>query len=366
MIDAVFYIALVFNSVCFMVLVYNLFTAPLVQNKHVEIDDDELVSVLIPARNEAANIKNCLISIKNQSYKNLEIIVLNDESTDETEAILSEFKSDETRFRFINGEAKPEGWIGKNWACHQLGNEANGKFLLFVDADVTLKEHAISQTISAMQKNNLSMLSVFPTQWMNTFGEYLVVPLMNWLLLSFLPLKQVFASNNKSFVAANGQFLLFKKSVYKKLGGHEKVKDKVVEDMEFARAVKNSGEKMMTLLGWNSIYCKMYSGFRESINGFSKNFFPGFNISYLAFSVFVIFAFSANYHPFILVFINSLFIYPVLIVVSARMIISHLSKQNIFFNTALHPFQFLIMLFVGIKSMIDTKRKKVEWKGRLI
>ena len=139
---------------------------------------------------------------------------------------------------------------GKNWACHQLSQKAKGKYLLFIDADVELAPNAISSTAKIMAETKTKMLSVFPTQRIKSFGEWLIVPLMNWLLLAFLPLRQVYASRNNSFIAANGQFILWDRETYFSIGGHQQVANAVVEDMELARKAKQKN-KIITLLGGN-------------------------------------------------------------------------------------------------------------------
>jgi len=252
------------------VVVYNFITAPVVKNNKVQIDESELVSVLIPARNEEMNIGSCLNFILAQDYKNLEVLVLDDQSTDRTSEIIKAFSEKHKNIFYLKGEKLPQNWTGKNWACHQLSQKANGKYLLFIDADVELASNAISSTLKIMSNTKAKMLSVFPTQRIKSFGEWLIVPLMNWLLLSFLPLRQVYSSQNKSFIAANGQFILWDRETYFSIGGHKQVANTVVEDMELARKAKPH-DKIITLLGGNIIFCRMYSSFPNAFKGFTKN-----------------------------------------------------------------------------------------------
>jgi chlorobactene glucosyltransferase len=181
-----------------------------------------------------------------------------------------------------------------------------------------------------------------------------------------LPLKKVYSSPNKSFVAANGQFLFIDRNTYEKIGRHAAFADRVVEDMEIAREVKKAGFKLMTFLGGNSISCRMYEGFTEAFNGFSKNFFPGFNIPAILFFLLLIILFLAFLLPFTLVFMNSSFLIIVLIIITGRLFISIPSKQNFLINILLHPIQILIMLAIGVNSIYRIKTKKLKWKGRYI
>lgn len=351
---------LVFTSIA----VYNFLQAPRLKKNESKIRHALLVSVLIPARNEEKNIGICLQSVLNQNYKNLEIIVLDDNSDDRTAEIVNKYTNE--KIKLVKGEVLPQGWLGKNWACSQLSKYAGGELILFLDADVILSKDAISSVVDIWVENKLKMLSVFPTQYIFTLGEHLIVPLMNWLLLNFLPLTLVFSSDRKSFAAANGQFILFEKKTYNSINGHESVKDKVVEDMELARELKKRGEKIMTLVGDKTIKCRMYNDFKNSFAGFSKNFFPGFNTSPVVFAVLIFFLLLEFFLPFLLVFINYKFISHVVVILAGRIFVSLTSMQNFVFNILLHPIQMIVMLFVGINSLIKTINNQIEWKGRKI
>jgi len=207
------------------------------------------------------------------------------------------------------------------------------------------------------------MLSVFPTQITSTFGERLVVPLMNWLLLTFLPLKFVYKSENVSFAAANGQFILIKNDVYNRIGTHSNFKDQIVEDMEMIRRVKREKFKVMTCLGNKIVKAKMYSSFKESFYGFGKNFFPGFNTGRMNFYLLLLIFLLLFLFPFISIFLLKLNIILILIIMLERTLVSLVSRENITSNIFLHPLQILIMFIIGLYS---ASRKKKEWKGRLI
>ncbi len=350
----------------FSVSIYNLFTAPVIKSTKDLPNSDCLISVLVPARNEEKNIGKCIENLIKQDYPNSEILVLDDHSTDKTAETVKTYKDKNDKIRLIKGSALPEGWLGKNWACHQLSLQARGNYFLFIDADVRLNENTLSSVIEETNKSKAQMISVFSTQIIKSIGEWLIVPLMNWLLLAFLPLRLVYTSTNRSFSAANGQFMFWAKNTYLEIGGHQSVKDEVVEDMEFARMCKSKGIKIKTMLGGNLIFCRMYENLSDAIKGFSKNFFRGFNISPLTFLLVIIFFFVVFLLPFFIVFFNSLYLIPVIIIFFIRGIISTLSNQNIFFNSILHPFQIIFLLFIGINSIIVSKYKKTEWKGRLI
>lgn len=365
LINFIFILLLIFNLLFLFISMYNFFTAPKLQCKKA-FNDNTFLSVLIPARNEEKNIGNILSDLINQSYKNFEVIVLNDNSIDATEEIIKSFTQKDKRIKLINGKEIPEGWLGKNYACHQLSQQANGDLFLFIDADVLLSKYALESVLKTFEEKKIKMLSVFPTQIIQNISTYLVTPMMNWILLTFLPLKKVYSSKMKSFVAANGQLILIDRNTYFKIGGHESVKDKIVEDMELARKIKSLDLKMMTLLGNNVVSCKMYSSFKDAFNGFSKNFYSGFNTNPILFSLLLIFIQMVFILPTFLVLFDFKFILPVFLIVVSRIFISYISNQNILINTLLHPLQIIIVFLVGINSMMISYLGKTEWKGRKI
>jgi chlorobactene glucosyltransferase len=291
------------------------------------------------------------------------VLVLDDQSTDRTSEIVRSFSEKHKNIFCFDGEPLPQEWTGKNWACHQLSQKARGKYLLFVDADVELAPNAISSTAKIITETKTKMLSVFPTQKIKSFGEWLIVPLMNWLLLAFLPLRQVYSSRNNSLIAANGQFILWDRETYFSIGGHQQVANAVVEDMELARKAKQKN-KIITLLGGNVIFCRMYSSFPDAFKGFSKNFYPGFNLNPIVFICFVILLFFLFAVSSVFALTDSNYLIVVMLIVLSRILISQMSHQNLFLNVILHPIQMILMLVVGINSVVSTKLGYAAWKGR--
>lgn len=361
-----FYLIITLLLISTVVIIYNLLTAPKIHSNKIKIEKNPLISILIPARNEEKNIVDCIESILKQSYPNFEVIIGNDSSEDQTFKLASDLSQIYPNVKVINIDPKPKDWIGKTWTCYQLSKIANGEYFLFIDADVRLKKDSISNAYSLMFNNKLAMLSCFPTQITKSFGEKILVPMMNWLLLSFLPLKLVYKSKNKSFVAANGQFIMFKKDYYKLIDGHASVSNKFVEDMEFARKLKSLKMKIMTTLGGESVFCQMYSNLNEAIDGFSKNFYCGFNTNPLIFSIMLLILALIYLVPFVAVFNNSIYALAIILIFVDRILISVLSKENFLLNIILHPIQILLVIFLGFWSMYKTINGKLEWKGRKI
>lgn len=230
------------------------------------------MSVLIPARNEEQNIGNLLSDLLLQDYKKLEILVYDDLSEDGTAAHVEGFTRRDKRIRLIRGINLPEGWLGKNHACHRLAVEARGHYFLFIDADVRLHPNAISAALNFVETHGLQALSLFPTQIMLSSGERALVPLMLWVLLTLLPLRLVEKSRFSSLAAANGQFFLHEAAQYRKYRWHERYRMHRVEDVAIARGLKKEGMRMATLLGNRLVSCRMYTGYNDALQGFSKNF----------------------------------------------------------------------------------------------
>mgnify|MGYP005840659093 FL=1 len=362
-----FYLVLpivIFAFIRFLVALFNYLTQPYLLR--YPLSSHDRVSVLIPARNEEANIRNLLTDLQSQTYGNIELIVYNDSSADATGHIVEEFVRGDNRFRLINGQVLPDGWLGKNNACHQLALHAKGDYLLFLDADVRIANTFIERSLAYMQHRKLHLLSFFPYQVMGSFGEVITVPVMQWILLSLLPLRLVMWSRRRSLSAANGQMMMFRAETYKKHRFHELFRNNPVEDILIARKVKRLKYRMATLLGSpNDIRCRMYLSANDAIEGFAKNiceFFGG--------NRYVMFGFAAitTLGPFAILFFMPfplIFIY-FFSVLMARIFIADLSKQNVFKAVTLLPL--LQVSFLRMVLCWETNRKKgtLTWKGRKI
>jgi glycosyltransferase involved in cell wall biosynthesis len=329
------------------------------------IKENPLVSILIPARNEENNIGNILNDLLNQNYQEIEVIIFNDLSTDKTAEIIKEFAETDTRIKLINSDHLPDGWLGKNWACHSLSKQARGEYLLFLDADVRLSNGIIIKAISYINRLKAALVSIFPKQIIKTTGEKITVPNMNFILLSLLPLVLVRKSVFSSLAAANGQFMLFNSEIYKSLNPHEKMKNNKVEDIEIARYLKMSKYKIACLVGDKSVQCRMYKGFNEAVNGFSKNVTAFFgNSLILSFIFWLVTTFGFIFILMKLTF--PLFITWLIAYILIRIIISAVSEQNAMENLLfLIPQQISLGLFL-YHAFINKNIKTYQWKDRNI
>jgi len=357
------YLIYFFLILRFTVTLFNFISNPKLTKTAIQYN--EFVSILIPARDEEHNIFDLLESIRDQDYKNYEVIVLDDHSSDQTFKLCSDFCEKNRHFKVVQGKELPKDWLGKNYSCFQLAELAKGKYLIFLDADETIAEGLINNSIHRMKVNRLSLLSIFTDQVMLSWGERIVVPLMHFLLLNLLPLRLVRLSGNPSFSAASGQFMMFDADNYKANQWHEKVKIKVVEDIEIMKLIKVSGYKAEALLANGYIHCRMYRSFSEAVEGFSKNFFAGFN--YNVFGLFFYLLLVVLGPMAIAYFLGiELVMFALSLIILSRIMISLLSGQSVWRNLLLHPFQLLCMIFISVQSVKKYFTKTILWKGRTI
>ncbi len=347
----------------FTVTLFNFISNPKLTSSPREYDD--LVSILIPARDEEKNVQNLLQSIRDQDYQNIQVIVLDDSSSDNTFNICKNFAATDSRFSVIRGKELPKDWLGKNYACYQLAGEAKGKFLMFLDADETVANGLINNTVHRMRFYRLGLLSLFTNQVMVSLGERMIVPLMHYILLNLLPLRLVRLSKNPAFSAASGQFMMFNAESYREYQWHEAVKMKVVEDIEIMRSVKAAGLRGEALLANGYIFCRMYTSFTEAFRGFSKNLLAGFNNNVAGLFLYLLLVILG---PFAIAYILSaeLLFFALSLIILSRIMISLMSGQSVWLNIILHPVQLLSMLFIAVVSVKKYFTKTIVWKGRPI
>ncbi len=242
------------------------------------------VSILVPARNEERGVEACIRSLLAQDYPRFEVLVLDDGSTDRTAAILRDLSAD-ARLRVLSGAPLPPGWLGKNWACHQLASAASGELLLFTDADTRHHSLAVRDAVAALDDERVDFLSVLPAQEMGTWGERLLVPLLPWSQQTFYPVVALRRAPLSALTTAIGQFMLFRRAAYEAIGGHARVRGSAVDDCDLVREVARGGLRWTLLDGTSRVTCRMYGSFREAVLGFSKNLFArfGYNLPVFAF-----------------------------------------------------------------------------------
>jgi len=236
---------------------------------------DGLVSVIIPARNERAVIETVVTSVLASAYRPIEVLVVDDRSTDDTAARVGELARRDPRLRLIAGEELPPGWYGKPWACLQGYRASRGDLLLFTDADTRHTPELLGRAVGALRETGADLLTIAPRQRCETFWERIVMPQI-WLLLGvrYHPAR-VNHSRRPRDVIANGQFILMSRASYEAVGTHEAVRGDVAEDLALAQAVVGRGGRLHFAFAERLMETRMYQGLGALIEGWSKNVYLG-------------------------------------------------------------------------------------------
>jgi len=267
LINALLIIAALFIGVQLVTLLTNLIFFPVL--KPSETVSKERISILVPARNEAKTLPKNLPRLLMQKG-NFEVVVLNDQSTDGTAEVLETFRTN-PKFRFIQGEPLSVGWSGKNWACHQLVQAAQGEILIFTDADVRWEPSTLTSLLAFRAKHAAEFVSVWPRQLTGSLLERITVPAIDLILLGSLPYLGVKYLPFGAFSAGNGQLMLFTKEAYETLGGHAAFKSEVLEDVRMGQAAKGLDIPTALALGGEVLSTRMYETDEALLEGFSKN-----------------------------------------------------------------------------------------------
>jgi chlorobactene glucosyltransferase len=335
-----------------------------------------LVSVLIPARNEEENIETCLKSLQKQDYTNFEILVLDDNSKDRTAELVEGMAAKDDRIKLIKGELLPDGWAGKPFACCQLAEKAKGSWLLFIDADTTHAPHMLRSTLALAIELNSSMLSGFPRQMAESLSEKIAMPTLYFVIMSCFPLWWLHRSIGRRPSLTIGQFILFRREEYWRIGGHTAVKDKILEDVWLGvETVRNGGRHVAIDLS-TVFYCRMYREVGVMWEGFVKWMYSVAAISPVALLGLMAAAFVFYLAPFYWLWNGFLsaaaptdwrFIvaFQVSMIIFMRWMVDHHFRQSLL-STFLHPIGFSFLFASGLYgSWREVVGLGVRWKERL-
>jgi hypothetical protein len=237
--------------------------------------DRPLVSVLIPARNEAHQIRETLRSVLANQDVDLEVVVLDDDSDDGTADIVREVATADRRVRLLRGAPLADGWCGKQFACHQLARQARGDELLFLDADVRLAPNAIARTVGQRRRAGVDLLSGFPRQLVPSCGEAMLIPLVHVVLLTYLPFRLMRRNQMPNASAGCGQLFLTSRHAYERSGGHAAVKASLHDGITLPRAYRRAGCTTDVFDASDLADCRMYVGWAATVQGLLKNAHEG-------------------------------------------------------------------------------------------
>ena len=345
----------------------SLFLFPLSRN--TKLKHQPSVSLLVPLRNEAANVDGLMDSLQALSYPHLEVLLLDDHSDDGTYEMLLERSRDDSCFHVLQGKELPEGWNGKVHACHQLSQAATGDYFLFLDADARVRPQVIEQTLSTMDKKEADMLSGFPNYPNNHFLSHMLVPLQHMVVLLHLPLFVANTTNKPVFTAACGIFIMIEKKTYEAIGGHASVKESLVEDVHIAREVKKHGYKMILANITGTVLSYMYDSSKETWAGFKKNLYTGIGRStamviFLTLFYTVVFLLPASLAVLGIVSGEFTLLLPYLLTVTFKMYVDALTGHPLWLSFFL-PIAVILLISIMMASMFVHKQGKTyQWKGR--
>jgi len=241
-----------------------------------KVQDAERVSVILPARNEASHIGACVRSVLSSTWPNLELIVVDDHSSDGTSNLARDAAGGDVRMTLVSAPDLAAGWFGKQWACQSGAAHATGSLLLFIDADTRHSPDLVGRLVRARAERGAELMSVAGRQEMLTLWERAVQPCVFVLiLLRYGGADSMERASNASDVVANGQCFMLSRAVYDAIGGHNAVRDFVAEDVMMAQTVWKSGKRVSLVRGLNQLSTRMYNGLGELVKGWGKNVYAG-------------------------------------------------------------------------------------------
>lgn len=330
------------------------------------------VSLLVPARNEENNIERCVRGLLSQEYDNYEVIVLDDNSTDATGSILDRLSKENPRLKVIKGKPLPEGWLGMCWACMQLAEASDGKYLMFFDADTWHEPIVLGATLDVFEKTGADCISGIAKHHLGTFGEMLSVTLAPWGMMSYFPAVLMHHFNFKFPSIAAGMYMCFKREKYFEVGGHGAVRFNAVLDKDLAKLMKGRRMKVVMVDATEAVHVRMYHSMRDAFSGFGKNMFAAFEYRVIPFVGVFMAMLSAVLLPFAYFIANGTSKNPalssralILIGLSlALWIIVHIKTKLPLWLAFLYPILFISWFFMALNSVGHALLGKSSWKGR--
>ncbi|WP_336488857.1 glycosyltransferase [Methylobacterium nigriterrae] len=332
-----------------------------------------LVSILIPARNEAVHIEATVRAALAGAGIAVEVLVGDDHSTDATAAIVHAIAAEDPRLRLVPVPSLPEGWTGKNHACAHLANEARGAFLLFIDADVRLEPDAAAGLVAQARRTGAALVSGVPRQRMGSLGERLTVPMINFLLVGYLPVAMMRASLRPSLGAACGQLVLVARAAYAQTGGHAAIRARLHDGVFLPRVLRAAGYRTDLVAGHRLATCRMYRTLQEAWAGFSKNAHEGM-ATRRALPVWTLLLLGGQALPALLVLAGLLGALPApaLAAALAALVVSLSTRAAITLavhepaaTIPLHPVTVLVALAIQWNVLLRRERAgAATWKGR--
>lgn len=335
----------------------------------------EAVSVLLPLRDEATRVAGCLRALLAQrGVPRLRIVVLDDGSTDGTADVVRAIAGGDPRVTLLTGAAPPPGWLGKPHACQQLAERADpaATALVFVDADVVLAPYAVAAAVTELRAARVTLLSPYPRIVVATAADRLVQPLLQWLWLTFLPLRAMERSRRPALAAAGGQFLVVDRAGYAAAGGHAAVRDKILEDIELARAVKRAGGRIALADASRLAACRMYPDWPALRDGYTKSLWASFGHPGAAAAVVTLLLLLYTAPPLLAVgallagapAVAATAFAGYLAGVAGRVVTARATGGRWWPDALAHPVSVAVLGWLTLRSYHLRKRRRLTWRGR--
>jgi chlorobactene glucosyltransferase len=332
-----------------------------------------MVSILVPARNEERNIAHCVQSLLALDYPSFEVLVLDDQSSDNTRPILEKISASNPHLKVLEGEPPPGNQVGKNWACSQLARQAQGDLFFFTDADTFHKPETLKTIVTALIGERADLLTGFPHQEVKTWGERLLVPFFNWALYCFIPLILAYRFRLPLLSGSIGQMMLFRREAYLAVGGHDGVSFSIVDDLMLTRQIKAAGLRWRVVYITDLISCRMYQNYREAYKGFVKNLFAAFDFRLLPYVFVFIWLGIMFWLPLIVLMLTIIGQAPqaqlnaliVCITLSVLLWLIPYSDMGIPFGLVfLYPATILAFEWIALQSLRHNIMGRLSWKER--
>jgi glycosyltransferase involved in cell wall biosynthesis len=312
------------------------------------------VDVLIPMRNEEENAAPCIEAVlESDEIDNFRVYVLDDGSTDETAKILKNHP-----VNILAGSYLKEGWLGKNFACHQLVQASTSEYMVFLDADVRISKYAIASAIRKIKELEWDFISPYPKQLAGSLSERLVQPLLQWSWLASVPLRLAEIFPNRSMTIANGQFFVVRRSAYLSTGGHSEIRDEVLDDLELARLLVANGFKGGVAEGSSVAKCRMYQSAAQLQEGYTKSIWKAFGGKIGTLFTILLLA-ATGIVPLFTSFIS------LGLIIFSRIIAALRTKSNPLY-AFLHPLSVAYLIYLIALSWKRKSENKLLWRGRSV
>ncbi|HUW87986.1 MAG TPA: glycosyltransferase family 2 protein [Candidatus Paceibacterota bacterium] len=356
------FVLLLLPSIIILISFTNKFS--LIRLKNAEKISPFAITVLVPLRNEEKNVEAVVASLKKQrGLPHFNIVLIDDNSTDQTRRLCSEAISNDSRFSLLVGSKLPKEWLGKPFALKQGLELCDSELIILIDADVRLKENAIAEAATLFAAKGLDFISVYPKEIALTWSERLIQPLLQWSWLASVPLKVAEHSSRQSLAIANGQFFLLRKSSLLAVGGFDSICDAVIDDIALARVFLRNGFHGTVVDGSRVAECRMYQSWEELRNGYSKSLPVAFG-GWFGSSLVVILLFLTGVLPLAFALTGSTVGIASLSLIYLSRLLSARITGGRWIDAIAHPLSSLLLIYMIVRSW--RTRGKILWKGRAI